>query len=169
VIGPSAAAVAMPVGLARAAMRERGLTLLEVLVVIVILVTLAGAALPIAKVGIKRQKELELRRGLRDLRTAIDEYKKISAQGLVLQRDVESEGYPPDLDVLVEGIEQVGSTRKIKFLRRIPLDPMTSEKEWGLRSYQDDHDSKSWGRQNVYDVYSLSEAMALDGTKYEDW
>jgi general secretion pathway protein G len=148
---------------------ERGLTLLEVLIVISILLVIAGAALPVAKVGIKRQKELELRRALRDMRNAIDEYKRVSSQGMVLQRDVDAEGYPPDLETLVEGVEQVGSTRKLKFLRRIPIDPMTGEAEWGLRSYQDDHDSRSWGRQNVYDVYSLSQATALDGTQYEDW
>jgi general secretion pathway protein G len=148
---------------------ERGLTLLEVLIVIGILLVIAGAALPVAKVGIKRQKELELRRALRDMRSAIDEYKRVSGQGMILQRDVDAEGYPPDLETLVEGIEQVGSTRKLKFLRRIPIDPMTGEAEWGMRSYQDDHDSRSWGRQNVYDVYSLSQATALDGTQYEDW
>ena len=148
---------------------EKGLTLLEVLVVTVILVTLASAALPVAKVTVKRQKELELRRALRDMRMAIDEYKKISSQGLVLQTDVEAEGYPPDLETLVEGVEQVGANRKLKFLRRIPVDPMTKEAEWGLRSYQDDFDSRSWGRQNVYDVYSLSQGVALDGTNYEDW
>jgi general secretion pathway protein G len=148
---------------------ERGLTFLEVLIVIGILLVLATAALPVAKVGIKRQKELELRRALRDIRSAIDEYKRVSSQGMILQRDVDAEGYPPDLETLVEGVEQVGTTRKLKFLRRIPIDPMTGEAEWGLRSYQDDHDSRSWGRQNVYDVYSLSQGTALDGTKYEDW
>ena len=148
---------------------ERGLTLLEVLIVISILLVIAGAALPVAKVGIKRQKELDLRRALRDMRGAIDEYKRVSSQGMILQRDVDSEGYPPDLDTLVEGVEQVGSNRKLKFLRRIPIDPMTGEAEWGMRSYQDDHDSRSWGRQNVYDVYSLSQGTALDGTEYEDW
>jgi len=145
------------------------MTLLEVLVVTVILITLAAAAMPVAKVGVKRHKELELRRNLRDLRTAIDDYKRVASQGLVLQTDVEAEGYPPDLDTLVEGVEQVGANRKLKFLRRIPVDPMTGEVEWGLRSYQDDHDSRSWGRQNVYDVYSLSQGVALDGTNYEDW
>jgi general secretion pathway protein G len=148
---------------------ERGLTLLEVLIVISILLVIAGAALPVAKVGIKRQRELDLRRALRDMRSAIDEYKRVSSQGMILQRDVDSEGYPPDLETLVEGVEQVGSNRKLKFLRRIPIDPMTGEAEWGMRSYQDDHDSRSWGRQNVYDVYSLSQAAALDGTQYEDW
>lgn len=148
---------------------ERGLTLLEVLIVISILLVIAGAALPVAKVGIKRQRELELRRALRDMRSAIDEYKRVASQGMILQRDVDAEGYPPDLETLVEGVEQVGSTRKLKFLRRIPIDPMTGEAEWGMRSYQDDHDSRSWGRQNVYDVYSLSQATALDGTQYEDW
>lgn len=149
--------------------REQGLTLLEVLVVTVILVTLASAAIPVAKIAVKRQKELELRRALRDMRTAIDEYHKVARQGLVLQTDVEAEGYPPDLETLVEGIELVGGKKKMKFLRRIPVDPMTGEAEWGLRSYQDDWDSRSWGRQNVYDVYSMSQGVGLDGRPYEEW
>jgi general secretion pathway protein G len=148
---------------------ERGLTLLEVMIVITILMVLAGAIMPVAKIGLKRQKELELRRVLRDMRNAIDEYHRYGSQGQIQQRDVDAEGYPPDLEALVEGVEQVGTLRKLKFLRRIPVDPMTGEAEWGMRSYQDDWDSRSWGRQNVYDVYTLSKGTALDGTKYEDW
>lgn len=147
---------------------ERGLTLIEVLIVMAIMVTLAAAAIPIAKASIKRHRELELRRALRDMRYAIDEYKRIASQGMIVQTDVESEGYPPDLESLMEGTELVGG-RRMKFLRRIPLDPMTGEEEWGKRSYQDDHDSRSWGRQNLYDIYSLSQGTALDGTLYEDW
>ncbi|MEE9229658.1 MAG: type II secretion system protein [Acidobacteriota bacterium] len=147
---------------------ERGLTLIEVLIVMGVMVTLAGAAMPIAKVSIKRHRELVLRRALRDVRHAIDEYKRIASQGMIMQTDVDAEGYPPDLESLVEGIDLVGG-RRMKFLRRIPVDPMTGEQEWGKRSYQDDHDSRSWGRQNVYDIYSLSEGMALDGTMYEEW
>ena len=148
---------------------ERGLTLVEVLVCITLLLILAGAALPVAKVTLKRQKELELRRDLRTMRQAIDLYKQYSDQGLIEKNGVDSEGYPPDLETLMKGVSQVGSTRKIKFLRRIPIDPFTHKDEWGLRSYQDEPDSKSWGRQNVYDVYTTYVGTALDGTKYEDW
>jgi general secretion pathway protein G len=148
---------------------ERGLTLVEVLVTVAILLILAGAVMPLAKVTIKRQKELELRRYLRTMRQAIDLYKQYSDQGLVEKEGVDSEGYPPDLDTLVKGVSQVGTTKKIKFLRRIPEDPFTHKEEWGLRSYQDDFDSRSWGRQNVYDVYTLYAGTALDGTKYQDW
>ena len=155
-------------GSIRSGETERGLTLIEVLIVMGIMLTLAGAAMPIAKASIKRHRELELRRALRDMRYAIDEYKRIASQGMIVQTDVDAEGYPPDLESLVEGIDLVGG-RRMKFLRRIPVDPMTAEQEWGMRSYQDDHDSRSWGRQNVYDVYSLSEGTALDGTLYEEW
>jgi general secretion pathway protein G len=147
----------------------KGLTLVEVLVTIAVLLILAGAVMPLAKVTLKRQKELELRRYLRTMRQAIDLYKQYSDQGLIEKEGVDSEGYPPDLDTLVKGVSQVGTTKKIKFLRRIPFDPFTHKDEWGLRSYQDDADSKSWGRQNVYDVYTLYSGTALDGTKYEDW
>jgi general secretion pathway protein G len=148
---------------------DRGLTLVEVLVTISILLILAGAVMPLAKVTLKRQKELELRRYLRTMRQAIDLFKQYSDQGLVEKEGVDSEGYPPDLETLVKGVSQVGSTKKLKFLRRIPVDPFTHKDEWGLRSYQDDFDSKSWGRQNVYDVYTLYSGTALDGTKYQDW
>ena len=142
---------------------------MEVLVCVAILLILAGAVMPVAKVTIKRQKELELHRDLRMMRQAIDLYKQYSDQGLIEKEGIDSEGYPPDLEILVKGVSQVGSTKKLKFLRRIPVDPFTHEAEWGLRSYQDDHDSRSWGRQNVYDVYTLHEGKALDGTKYQDW
>jgi general secretion pathway protein G len=149
--------------------RERGLTLVEVLITIAVLMILAGAVMPLAKVTLKRQKELELRRDLRTVRQAIDLYKQYSDQGMVEKLGVDSEGYPPDLDTLVKGVGQVGTTKKIKFLRRIPIDPFTHKDEWGLRSYQDDFDSKSWGRQNVYDIYTQYDGTALDGTKYQDW
>jgi len=148
---------------------QGGLTLVEVLVCVAILLILAGAVMPVAKVTIKRQKELELRRDLRMMRQAIDLYKQYSDQGLVEKEGIDSEGYPPDLEILIKGVSQVGSTKKLKFLRRIPVDPFSHEAEWGLRSYQDDHDSRSWGRQNVYDVYTLHVGTALDGTKYQDW
>ncbi|MCI0409608.1 MAG: type II secretion system GspH family protein [Acidobacteria bacterium] len=149
--------------------RDSGLSLLEVLVCIAVLLVLAGAAMPVAKTTLKRQKELELRRDLRMIREAIDLYKEYSDKGLIEKEGLDSEGYPPDLETLVEGVPQVGSTKKLKFLRRIPIDPFTHRDEWGLRSYQDDFDSKSWGRQNVYDIYTEYSGTALDGSRYEDW
>ena len=149
--------------------RDSGLSLLEVLVCIAVLLVLAGAAMPVAKTTLKRQKELELRRDLRMMREAIDLYKEYSDKGLIEKEGLDSEGYPPDLETLMKGVPQVGSTKKLKFLRRIPIDPFTHRDEWGLRSYQDDFDSKSWGRQNVYDVYTEYSGTALDGSKYEDW
>jgi len=146
-----------------------GLSLVEILVCVAILMILAGAVMPTVKVTVKRQKELELRRDLRILRVAIDQYKQFADQGLIEKEGIDSEGYPPDLETLVKGVPQVGTTKKLKFLRRIPVDPFTHDSEWGLRSYQDDPDSLSWGRQNVYDVYTLHAGVALDGTKYEDW
>jgi general secretion pathway protein G len=148
---------------------ESGLSLLEVLVCIAVLLVLAGAVMPVAKTTLKRQKELELRRDLRMMREAIDLYKEYSDKGLIEKEGLDSEGYPPDLETLVEGVPQVGSTKKLKFLRRIPIDPFTHRDEWGLRSYQDDFDSRSWGRQNVYDIYTEYSGTALDGSKYEDW
>lgn len=149
--------------------RQSGLSFIEVLVCIAVLLILAGAAMPVAKTTLKRQKELELRRNLRTMREAIDLYKEYSDKGLIEKEGLDSEGYPTELEMLVEGMPQVGSTKKLKFLRRIPVDPFTHEAEWGLRSYQDEHDSKSWGRQNVYDVYTLHSGTALDGSLYEDW
>jgi general secretion pathway protein G len=149
--------------------RERGLTLVEVVVTVAVLLILAGAVMPLAKVTLKREKELELRRALRTMRQAIDLYKQYSDQGLIQKEGVDSEGYPPELETLVEGVPQVGTTKKIKFLRRIPMDPFTHKDEWGLRSYQDEPDSRSWGRQNVYDIYTLYGGTALDGTRYRDW
>ena len=151
------------------ARREKGLTLVEVVVTIAVLLILAGAVMPLAKVTLKRQKELELRRALRTMRQAIDLFKQYSDQGLIEKEGVDSEGYPPELETLVEGVPQVGTTKKLKFLRRVPMDPFTHRDEWGLRSYQDEADSRSWGRQNVYDVYTLYDGTALDGTKYRDW
>ena len=129
---------------------------------------LAGMALPVAKFTVKRRKEVELRTALRQMRTAIDEHKRLADQGMIAIK-LGTEGYPETLEILVEGVEVVGQETKRKFLRRVPVDPMTKEVEWGMRSYQDDFDSDSWGRQNVYDVYSLSEGTAIDGTEYKDW
>jgi len=138
-----------------------------------ILMVLAMVAMPLAQVTAQRQREAELRRALREIRTAIDRFKDSVDQGLIATTELEpgSEGYPPDLETLVEGVPAANdaSGRKLKFLRRIPIDPMTNSTEWGLRSYQDDPDSTSWGGQNVYDVYTTSDATALDGTKYRDW
>ena len=134
---------------------------------------LASAIMPMARMTRKRQREIELRRELRVLRTAIDDYKKMVDAGRIGGTDVKlgSEGYPPTLEILVEGVTMSGdaSGKKLKFLRRIPLDPMTQSAEWGLRCYQDDADSDSWCGSNVYDVYSKSQGAGLDGTKYSDW
>ncbi len=150
--------------------REKGLTYLELVITMAILLVLAGACVPVARTALKRQRELELRAALREVRTAIDNYKKYSEQGVLPQEGLESEGFPKDLDTLVEGVSQVGAIdKKIRFLRRIPKDPMTGTQEWGLRSLQDDPNSTTWGRQNVYDIYTTSEGVGLDGTPYSTW
>ena len=150
-----------------------GYSFVELLVVSSILLILASAVLPLSQVTIQRQREAELRRALREIRTAIDNHKDSVDLGLIGGVDVQagSEGYPPDLETLVDGIEVLNdaSGRKLRFLRRIPFDPMTKSTEWGLRSYQDDPDSRSWGRDSVYDIYTTSRASALDGTKYNEW
>lgn len=152
---------------------ERGFTFVELVIVSAILMVLASAALPLAQVTAQRQREVELRRSLRELRTGIDKFKDSVDQGLIATTELKpgSEGYPPDLDTLVEGVPVANdaSGRKLKFLRRIPVDPMTKSTEWGMRSYQDKPDASSWGGQNVYDVFTTSDATALDGTKYRDW
>ena len=149
---------------------ERGITLLEMLVTIAVLLILTSVAVPTARFAIKRQKELDLRRALRDMRTAIDQYKKYCDTGLIQKEGVDSECYPTDLDILVDGVDKVGTVAlKVKFLRRIPIDPFTKTKEWGKRSLQDDPDSHSWGQENVYDVYTTYDGTALDGTKYQEW
>jgi general secretion pathway protein G len=151
---------------------SRGFTYFELLATMVILTILAAAVMPTAKVVRKRQKEIELRRSLRMLRNALDAYHDAVGQGRIGGTDVKvgSEGYPPDLDVLVKGVSQVGKIDvKLKFLRRVPFDPMTNKQEWGKRCYQDDAGDKSWCGENVYDVYTLSEGVALDGSKYKEW
>lgn len=148
---------------------ERGVTYLELIATAAILAILASAILPLGRVAVKRQKELELRRALRILRTAIDEYHAAGEQGLIAV-EFGTEGYPPELEDLVEGVTQVGATEtKLKFLRRIPIDPMTGEDEWGLRCYQDEPDGRSWCGRNVWDVYSKSDAEGLDGRPYREW
>jgi len=153
---------------------ERGFTYLELVATAAILMILASAIMPMAKLTRKRQKEIELRRELRIIRTAIDDYKKLAdTPGKLGPSDIKlgSEGYPPTLEILVEGVNVVGDASgvKKKFLRRIPFDPMTNSTEWGMRCYQDDHDSDSWCGSNVWDVYTKSQGEALDGTKYADW
>lgn len=148
--------------------REGGFTLAELVMVAALIAVLSTMALPVAKFTVKRRKETELRLSLRLMRNAIDEHKRLSDQGLIPLK-LGGEGYPEDLEVLVEGVDLVGQDTKRRFLRRIPVDPMTGEQEWGKRSYQDDPDSTSWGGENLYDVYSLSDGTAIDGTKYKDW
>jgi general secretion pathway protein G len=150
-----------------------GYSFIELLVVTTIVLILASAVQPLAKVTIQRQRESELRRALRDMRDAIDKFKDAADQGMIptTELKVGSEGYPPTLEILVEGVSVANdaSGRKLKLLRRIPIDPMTGEAEWGLRAYQDKPDTTSWGGQNVFDVRSLSGGTALDGSKYKDW
>jgi general secretion pathway protein G len=146
----------------------RGFTVAELVMVSALIAILAAVALPTARFMLKRERESELRLDLRLMRNAIDDYKHLADQGMI-QVEIGTEGYPKTLDDLVNGVSIVGQQVKRKFLRRIPIDPMTGKAEWGLRSYQDDADSTSWGGQNVYDVYSLSGGTALDGTKYKDW
>ena len=151
---------------------ERGTTFIEVLAVAAIIAILAAAVLPLSRVTRQRQREIELRRSLREIRTAIDRFKEGVDRGQIGGSDVKlgSEGYPQSLDTLVEGVAQVGRPGfKLKFLRRIPEDPFSGKAEWGMRCYQDDNDSSSWCGDNVYDVYSLAEGAALDGTKLKDW
>jgi general secretion pathway protein G len=152
---------------------ERGFTFIELVVVTTILLVLASTVMPLAQVTAQRQREVELHRALREMRAALDKFKDAVDQGLIPSTELEpaNEGYPPDLKKLVDGVSVANdaSGRKLKFLRRIPIDPMTKTTEWGLRSYQDDPDSTSWGGQNVFDVHTTSDGTALDGTKYKDW
>lgn len=149
--------------------RQAGYTLAELVMVCTILVVLAGIALPVAKFARKRAKESELRNYLREMRYSIDEFKRYSDAGLI-PVDLDTDGYPSELEILVEGVELVGQVDShARFLRRIPIDPMTGEAEWGLRSYQDDWDSESWGGENVYDVYSLSGGVGLNKIPYREW
>jgi len=159
---------------------KKGFTLVEMVVALTILSILAWSALPLAKIAVQRENEVEFRRSLRQIREAIDAYKKLADEKKIEVKDDEEEGYPPTLDVLVKGVEiqsRDGGQSKgkskgkkiIRFLRRIPRDPMTDSTDWGLRSYQDDRDADKWGKENVYDVYTKSQAKALDGTYYRDW
>lgn len=145
---------------------EAGLTLVELIIVVAILSILAGAAVPIARFEVRREKERELRRDLWEMRSSIDRYKDACDKG-AFQAKVDALCYPPDLDTLVNGVDVQG--KKVRFLRKIPVDPITNNAEWGMRSNQDDIDSDSFGGQNVFDVYSKSQGTGLDGTKYSTW
>lgn len=153
--------------------QERGFTFVELLVVTTILLILASAVMPLARVSMQRQREAELRRTLREIRTAIDKHKDAADAGGIASFDIKAgtEGYPPTLETLVEGVTKAGDATgiKLKFLRRIPIDPMTRSTEWGMRAYGDKPDSTAWGGGNVFDVYTKSTGKALDGTKYKDW
>ena len=152
---------------------SRGYSFVELLVVVTILLILASAIVPLGKVTMQRQREIKLSRSLREMRTAIDRFKDAADLGLIGGATIEAsnEGYPPDLETLVNGVETLNDAggQKIRFLRRIPIDPMTKSNDWALRSYQDDRQSQSWGGDNVYDVYTKSTGIALDGTRYRDW
>ena len=152
---------------------EHGFTFLELVIVTAILMILASTIMPMTQVTAQRQREVELRRTLREMRTAIDKFKDAVDQGQIPTTELEpgNEGYPPDLETLVNGVSAANdaSGRKLKFLRKIPIDPMTNSTDWGKRAYQDRPDSQSWGGKNVYDVYTTYQGTALDGTKYKDW
>jgi len=147
---------------------QSGMTLLELIIACSILVILASAALPVARYSIVRGKESELRRDLREMKDAIDRYKDLADQQKI-RVEVGSENYPPDLDTLVKGVQVGTADKKVRFLRKIPVDPMTGHADWGLRCVTDDPDSMSWCGKNVFDVYSKSQGSALDGSKYSDW
>ena len=150
--------------------RQGGFTLLELVVTATVLMILASVAVPLARNGVKRQQELELKRSLREMRLAIDEYKKQAEQQKIKAPPAEANFYPESLDILVEGVPVTGSlSRKVKFLRRIPVDPFTGKNEWGLRNTSDDANSTSWGGGHVYDVFSLSQATGMNGIPYRDW
>lgn len=152
---------------------SNGLTTVELLAALGVLVILVSVAVPLKRWDEKRRREAELRVALTMMRQAIDQYKKNVDEGKIQQKDVDQRGYPRDLEELVDGVDvgdpQSGQTHKMRFLHAIPVDPFTGEPEWGMRSYQDDWDATSWGGENVWDVYSLSQGKALDGTYYKDW
>jgi len=149
--------------------RVRGFTLIELIITVTIVGILAGLAVPLARNTIRREREFTLRESLREMRVAIDRYKEAADRGAI-QVAVGTEGYPESLDVLVDGVPLLNAVdKKLKLLRRVPIDPMTNSTDWGLRAYQDDANSASWGGSNVFDVHTKSDGTALDGTKYKDW
>lgn len=148
---------------------KSGFSLIELIVTVMIISILVGLALPLAKNSIKREREAALHQALREMRVAFDKFKEASDRGFI-EVQLNTEGYPEKLEVLVEGVPMLNAVdKKLKFLRKVPTDPMTNSTDWGLRSYQDDLDSSSWGGQNVFDVYTKSDGTALDGTKYKAW
>jgi len=148
---------------------QQGFTLIELILTVTIIAILVGLAIPLTRNTVRRQKEFELHAALQEMRLAIDKYKDASDKGLI-QVTLGTEGYPAKLEDLVDGVQQVGQVdKKLKFLRKIPTDPMTNTADWGMRAYQDDPKSTAWGGQNVFDVYTKSEGTALDGTKYSEW
>lgn len=151
---------------------EKGISLFEIGLAVALMAVLAMIAIPTAHVMYRRTKEFELRQDLLEMRRAIDEYHRYALQGLIMQTEVEQDFYPPDLETLAKGVVIANDPtgKKVRFLRRIPVDPMTEEKEWGMRSTRDDYDSSMWGGENVYDVYCQSTALSLDGkTHYNEW
>lgn len=150
-------------------LRQRGFTLLEMLVTATVLVILASAVIPMARNGVRRQQELELRRDLREMRMALDAYKAAAEQNKIKAPPPENNGYPETLEILVEGVPVTGKIGKTRFLRRIPVDPFTNKAEWGMRSLADDATSSSWGGGNVFDVYSLAPGTGSNGVPYRQW
>lgn len=150
-------------------MKSRAFTLLELMMACVVLAILAAAVMPTTKKIVKRQKELELKRVLREMREAIDRYKRATEDGVIDAGDLDQLGYPEDFDALIEGVQLKKGDKRMRFLRRIPVDPMTGEAEWGMRSVQDDPDDSTWGNENLFDVFSLSDGTAMDGSDYSDW
>lgn len=151
--------------------RRSGFTIIELIIVIAIISTLAVVAIPMMETSVKREREIVLKRSLREIRTALDEYRDFVIKNKI-QHDEETYGYPEDLEILVKGIEYRDKKNKAKirrFMRKIPVDPMTGSAEWGLRAYQDKRNSTHWGGDNIWDVYSKSEKKALNGTYYKEW
>lgn len=149
---------------------QRGLTLVELIVAFTIMALLSAMAVPMTRAKVRREKERELRWALREMRTAIDKYKDMADMGMLGQTKVDSDNYPENLQILVEGVKVSGAAdKRIRFLRRVPKDPMTNTFDWGIRSTQDDPSSTSWGGQNVFDVYTKSQEKAADGTPYSEW
>jgi general secretion pathway protein G len=147
----------------------RGFTLVELMATVTIMAILVGMALPLARNSIKREREIALRENLHEMRKAIDKFKEASDAGQI-EKPNDTEGYPQTLDQLVDGVQLIGQAGKnVKFLRKIPTDPFTNSTDWGMRSYQDEANSQSWGGQNVFDIYTKSEGVAFDGTRYKDW
>lgn len=151
-------------------MKRRAFTLLELMMAAVVLAVLASAVMPTTKKIVKRRKEMELKQALLEMRSAVDRFKKATEEGLIEAGDIDQLGYPEDFDSLINGVPlKKDGSKKMRFLRRIPKDPMTGEAEWGKRSVQDDPDDTTWGGENIFDVFSLSDGTAMDGSEYSEW